>query len=232
MDSAEWYVLEDVVLRKPILRFQYATIWLNRLDWRRYAEWINPVTAALLPFMQHGPDEAWQLAVAFQRILAELYRRRLVEPEKLRFLAHFFSAYLPLTPEQKHRVQAALNERYPEEAKVLEEFITPWHEEGLAAGLAQGRQEGLARGRQEGLARGRQEGTQAVVLHLVRRRFGRVPQEVARSIRALPTRTLVALAGALLEIGSLEELRRWLKARETSEGLRHKKKPHTPVPQP
>ncbi|HHV56121.1 MAG TPA: DUF4351 domain-containing protein [Firmicutes bacterium] len=205
-----WCGLEDLVLGKSILCFQYATIWLNRLDWQRYADLVNPVTVALLPFMRHRPDEAWQLAVAFRRTLAELYRRRQVEPEKLRFLAHFFSAYLPLTPEQEHRVQAALNKRYPEEAKALEEFITPWHEEGLAVGLARGRREGLV----EGLGRGVQKGRQTLVLHLIRKRFGRIPPGVRQAVQALSARSLLELGAALLDMSSLEELNSWLKAHE------------------
>ncbi|HHV53892.1 MAG TPA: DUF4351 domain-containing protein [Firmicutes bacterium] len=96
----------------------------------------------------------------------------------------------------------------------MEEFITPWHEEGLAVGLARGRREGLV----EGLERGVQKGRQTLVLHLIRKRFGRIPPGVRQAVQALPARSLLELGAALLDMSSLEELHSWLKAHETSEG--------------
>lgn len=104
-------------------------------------------------------------------------------------------------------MQAALNKRYPEEAKALEEFITPWHEEGLV----RGRREGLV----EGLGRGVQKGRQTLVLHLIRKRFGRIPPGVRQAVQALPARSLLELGAALMDMSSLEELHSWLKAHET-----------------
>ena len=79
----------------------------------------------------------------------------------------------------------------------MDQIWTPLHEMGRAEGL------------REGLAKGYVE----VVLLQLRKRFGQVPPDVDEAIRALPPDRVLDLAGALLDITTLAELRAWLETR-------------------
>jgi predicted transposase/invertase (TIGR01784 family) len=73
---------------------------------------------------------------------------------------------------------------------------------------AEGRQEGWAEGRQEG----KLQGERSLVLRLLQRRLGAVPQDLLAQIDQLPLAQLEALAEALLDFGSETDLRDWLRA--------------------
>lgn len=70
-------------------------------------------------------------------------------------------------------------------------------------------QEVFAEGRQEG----RQEECAALILRLLQRRFGRLPVRQTRRIRRLPLATAEALAEALLDFQTVDDLAAWLDAR-------------------
>ena len=71
------------------------------------------------------------------------------------------------------------------------EITTTWHERGRAEGEA------------EGLLKGQIE----LMLRLARKRFGQVPMDLEKELRALPKEKIEALGEALLDVSSLEELR-------------------------
>ncbi|MFN4196358.1 MAG: DUF2887 domain-containing protein, partial [Thermosynechococcus sp.] len=71
-------------------------------------------------------------------------------------------------------------------------------------------QEVYAEGRQEGLQQGLQQGEAAVVLRLLRRRFGSVPNDLEERIRQLSADQIEALAEALLDFTDLGEVVSWL----------------------
>jgi predicted transposase YdaD len=76
--------------------------------------------------------------------------------------------------------------------------------------LAKGRQEGLEKGLEQGLEQGGQREAAALVLRLLRRRFGAVSGDLERTIRALATAELEDLAEALLAFASPADLTAWL----------------------
>lgn len=83
----------------------------------------------------------------------------------------------------------------------MEQIWTPLHEMGRAEGFREGLAKGLAKGYAE------------VVLLQLRKRFGQVPPDVDTAIHALPPDRVLDLAGALLDITTLAELRAWLETR-------------------
>ena len=91
------------------------------------------------------------------------------------------------------------------------EIMTSWKLEGIEEGRIMGRQAGIEEGRQEG----RQEGESSLVLRLLRRRFGSLPEELEIRVRALPVERLEALGEALLDFGSLADAETWLAQPET-----------------
>ncbi len=72
----------------------------------------------------------------------------------------------------------------------------------------EGREEGRELGREEG----REEGQETVILRLLRRRFGVLPDALVAQITALDSPRLLELADALLDFAQLAEVQAWLLA--------------------
>lgn len=64
--------------------------------------------------------------------------------------------------------------------------------------------------KQEGLEEGRQEGERKIILRLLTRRVGELPQEVRSRIETLPLEQLENLGEALLDFTSMNDLQVWL----------------------
>ena len=79
-----------------------------------------------------------------------------------------------------------------------------WSQRIKAEGFKLGRQEGRAVGRKEG----REEGLRQVLLRLLERRFGPLPESVRTQVEAIASpRRLTRLAEQVLVASSLEDLR-------------------------
>ncbi|MBN1419530.1 MAG: hypothetical protein JXP34_12195 [Planctomycetes bacterium] len=101
-------------------------------------------------------------------------------------------------------------------------IIKYWIEQGKAEGLARGKAEGLARGKAEGLARGeargeargREEAARLAVMESLRGRFGRVPADVAKRIKAIHDhKRLLHLVRAAAQADTIKEFRATLGTR-------------------
>ncbi len=68
------------------------------------------------------------------------------------------------------------------------------------------RQEGLEEGRQEG----RQEEAKSLVLRLLARKLGALPDDVQQQIAQLPLENLEVLGETLFDFEELKDLRNWL----------------------
>ena len=83
-----------------------------------------------------------------------------------------------------------------------------------AEGWQEGRQEGLQEGRQEGLQEGRQEGRRqealALVLRLLSRRVGALPEATRFAVVTLSLAQIESLGEALLEFTDCSDLQVWL----------------------
>lgn len=73
----------------------------------------------------------------------------------------------------------------------------------------------ITTGERIGYERGKQEQGQTLVLRLLQRRVGELPQEVDRRIQTLSLEKLEALAEALLDFRTIEDLLDWLEANQT-----------------
>jgi predicted transposase YdaD len=80
----------------------------------------------------------------------------------------------------------------------MDTFVTSFEEIG--------REEGL----KEGLKEGRQEGQRELVLHLLERKVGLLPDAVHERVVALEPKALLELSDALLDFTTLSELITWL----------------------
>jgi len=63
---------------------------------------------------------------------------------------------------------------------------------------------------QEGVQQGRQQGEADLLIRLIQRRFGEIPQNIEETIRKLPVERLEDLGLALLDFDTLTDLDNWL----------------------
>ena len=77
------------------------------------------------------------------------------------------------------------------------------------------KQEGIQEGEQRGREQGREEGEKSLVLRLLSRRVGELPQEARSRIESLCLEQLENLGEALLDFTSITDLQAWLEALES-----------------
>ncbi|MEH2349345.1 MAG: Rpn family recombination-promoting nuclease/putative transposase [Nostoc sp.] len=70
-------------------------------------------------------------------------------------------------------------------------------------------------GREEGKVVGREEGERTIVLRLLNRRVGHIPDALLSQIQGLSVEQLEALGDALLDFSTLADLQRWLQGQAT-----------------
>ncbi|MEC4815534.1 MAG: DUF4351 domain-containing protein [Scytonema sp. PMC 1069.18] len=95
------------------------------------------------------------------------------------------------------------------EAEFWQEF-KQFEQERSMSYITTGERIGYERGKLEG----KLEGEQLLILRLLQKRVGELPQEVTRSIQTLSSTQLEALAEALLDFTAIEDLRNWLDANQ------------------
>lgn len=106
--------------------------------------------------------------------------------------------YLKLTAAEfqvYNELMATLKPKEKEDVLVL---TNPWLEEGKE------------RGKEEGLVQGLVQGAQSTVIRILNRRFGVLPVKIRKQIQSLSGRKLDKLADAVLDLESLDALKRWL----------------------
>lgn len=74
-------------------------------------------------------------------------------------------------------------------------------------------QDVFGEGKQEGKQEGRQEGEWAILLRLLEKRFGPLPNALNSHLRQLPPHRLESLSEVLLDLRNLDELNTWLTAK-------------------
>ena len=75
----------------------------------------------------------------------------------------------------------------------------------------EGREEGLEEGLEQGREEGREQGSATLLLRILTRLCGALPEDVQLRIRRLKLEQSQNLGEALLEFQSLDDLKNWLK---------------------
>jgi hypothetical protein len=170
-----------------VVEFRFRVVQLNRLNWREFLRLKNPAATALMAKMRIAPEDRGKVRGQIVRLLAGLRLDR----QKMDLIAGFASTYLRLTAKEFLAFEREVGKIQDRKLKrKAMELMTEWER----------------RGRKEGRE---QEGS-TIVLRLLRRRFGPLPAGVPKQISALPLSQVEALADALLDFASVEDLRRWL----------------------
>jgi hypothetical protein len=177
-----------------VLRFRFRQIQLNRLPWRAYVRRPNPVAAALMSRMRIGRAERPRVKLECLRLLATLR----LDPAKSRLISSFIDTYLNLRGKERRLFARELDAMPADKREDVMELTTSWKEEGREEGRGQGR------------AEGRRQGAFEMVLRLLRRRVGIMPDSLSTRIESLPLERLESLGEDLLDFTTLGDLERWL----------------------
>ncbi|KAF3886503.1 DUF4351 domain-containing protein [Tolypothrix bouteillei VB521301] len=94
-------------------------------------------------------------------------------------------------------------------------YITTGERIGYERGKQEGKLEGRLKGKLEGRLEGKLEGEQLLILRLLQRRVGTLPEFLKQRIQTLSTTQLETLAEALLDFTVLEDLLNWLEANQS-----------------
>jgi len=111
----------------------------------------------------------------------------------------------------------ALRLRFEQDLRELEESLNmPYVTSVERIAEARGEARGKALGEARGEARGKARGGASVLLRLLAKVCGPLPEDVADRIRSLPFQQIEALGEALLDFRSLADLQNWLELNEVS----------------
>jgi len=175
---------------KTVLQFDYTTIQLNRIPWRRFLNQHNPVATALMVKMKMSPKDRPRVKMECLRLLATLK----LDPAKSTLIALFIESYLKLTEDENRLYERELAKLTPEEKAATMETMTSWEKKGL----------------EQGLREGKREGKEDLLARMLKRRFGSVPPQAITAMEQLSPDQLNDLGEALFDFVSLADLDTWL----------------------
>jgi hypothetical protein len=190
------------------LHFRFGSVKLldYQNQWTELEQSDNPFATVVMAHLktqqtskQPGERKTWKFS-----LIRRLYEQGLQEKD-IRNLYRFID-WVMILPK-------------PLEAEFWQEF-KQFEQERSMSYITTGERIGYERGKQEG----RQEGEQALVLRLLQKRVGELPQEVREQIQGLSLEQLEALSEALLDFNAISQgetaepiadLLNWLQANQT-----------------
>jgi hypothetical protein len=195
-----------------VLRFQFRTVQLNRLDWKDYDRKVNPLAAALMAKMRIAPADRWLVEYKSMVLLASLN----LAPAHAKLISEFFDTYLKPDAREQAKIRAELKKLNPErQEKIMEIIETSWsreaREEGILLGIERGRQEGL----QKGLQEGRHLGMASLLTRQLVKQLGELDGSVLDRLQRLEVQQLEALGEAMFDFNSADDLTEWLQAKNS-----------------
>jgi predicted transposase YdaD len=99
------------------------------------------------------------------------------------------------------------------EAEFWQDF-KQFEQERTMTYITTGERIGYERGIAEGKQEGKQEGEQNLVVRLLQKRVGNLPEEVRKKIQTLSLNQLESLGEALLDFTAIEDLFNWLESHQ------------------
>ncbi len=184
-----------------VLSFKFHAVQLNRLNWRDFLQYQNPIAAALMAKMRIAPEDRPKVKVECLRLLVTLK----LDPARSFLISSFVDTYLRLNAIEEDSFQAEVAKiKMPQEREKIMQLTTSWLEKGLEQGLERGLEQGLEQGRQM---------IERLVQRLLVRKFESVPKAVAHQIQQLSIEQLESLHEAAMDFSSIENLIDWLAQR-------------------
>ena len=180
------------------LQFSYIACELNYLQAKRYYQSDNIVARINLPNMDYPEDDKLNVYAAAQKGLVELEPH----PEKQIKYPEFIDYYAELTDDEIEQYR----ETYLNQEEILMGLIQTTREQSLQQGMQQGIQKGMEQGMQQGLQQGKRQGEAALLLRLLEKRFGAIPESVRQQVQQADTETLLQWSERLLSSHSLDDI--------------------------
>lgn len=173
-----------------VLEFNFRPIQLNRLDWRDYLEQRNPIAAALMAKMQIAVADRPQVKAECLRLLATLQ----LNPARTRLISGFVDTYLRLNAQEQQVFEVEIDKLEQTQRESVMQIVTSWMEEGI----------------EQGIERGAKREARSLVLRLLTRRVGDIPEAFRSPLDTLSLEQLEALGEALLDFSTITDLEEWL----------------------
>ena len=105
-----------------VLKFEFASIQLNRISWKDYLTQQNPVAAALMSKMNISPEERPQVKAECLRLLTTLR----LDPARMQLISGFVDTYLNLNEAEEQTFQAAISTMGLDQREEYMEITTSW----------------------------------------------------------------------------------------------------------
>ncbi|KYC40556.1 flagellar assembly protein H [Scytonema hofmannii PCC 7110] len=183
-EEAHTHTVEFTDLK--VLEFNFASIQLNRLNWRDFLQQSNPVAAALMAKMQIKPQERPRVKAECLRLLATLR----LDPARTRLISGFVDTYLNLNLQEEQRFQEEIGKLKEPDKEGIMEIVTSWER------------------------RASLQATRSLIIRLLNRRVGQLPETITSQIDNLSIQQLEALGEALLDFTNLTDLETWLEVNQ------------------
>lgn len=180
---------------RRVMEFNFAAIQLNRLNWRDYLQYNNPVAAALMTEMGVKESEFVTVRAECLRTLARMQQQ--ISQEMGELIAEFWETYLPLDATGEAQLEQEVADLLPPEGEAKMPYMNMWMRKGHTAGVLEGKQEAL--------------------LTMLRAKFGRVSKTVKEQISQLSPKQIEALLKATAKLNSSDELSQWLQKHSPSQ---------------
>ena len=167
---------------RTILDFNFEAIQLNRLNWRDYLNQQNPVAAALMAKMKIETSDRPKVKAECLRLLATLR----LDPARTRLISGFVDTYLRLNTQEEQVFQSEVGKLEPSEQEQIMQITTTWMERGM------------------------EQGERSLVLRLLARRVGEIPEGIRSQVELFSLNEIESLGEALLDFVNLSDLEQWL----------------------
>ncbi len=213
--AARWNVPQNfrslvaVTEASPLLRqvpeFEYHLVDLAAIDGAelRGAPYLR---AGLMLFREIFSRE-------LKRRLPEIFRQLSTEPEPslvehLRTLIAYLShARDEIRPAE---IRQSLEQTFIRQGGSMQSIVDEW----IAEKVEVGRLRGVEEGRLQGIEEGREEGLTSMILRLIQKKLGSLPEVAQSQLSTLTAAQLEDLGVALLDFNSMSELEDWLQQRQ------------------
>ncbi|MBN2701525.1 MAG: DUF4351 domain-containing protein [Methylothermaceae bacterium] len=168
--------------RHTFLNFRYLACDLADIPYELHRDSGNIVARLNLPNMRYDPQRRVEVFAHAVRGLTLLEP----DPEKQIKYLEFIDIYTGLDDNERARYV----QEYPKEAEIMSTFAERFIEQGIQQGMQKGMQQGEAR----------------ILIRLLQRKFGDLPENIRQRIEAADVDTLLAWSDRVLTARNLEEV--------------------------
>ena len=144
--------------------------------------------------MQIDPGDRPKVKAECLRLLVTLK----LDPARTGLISGFIDTYLRLNESEERVFADEIDKLEIEVRENVMQIMTSWMEQGIEQGKAQGIEQGKA------------QATQSLVMRLLQRQVGRIPEPLAAQIKDLSLPKLETLGDALLGFEGVADLEQWL----------------------